>query len=101
MSRHQRNPVSQTKHDRRVKREATEYKKKGYTVEADVSGFPQPGTIGGQRPDIMARKGTYVSIVEVETPDSVNSAHAQAQDSSFRRAARRRPNWHYRRVVTN
>lgn len=97
----QRNPISQTKHDRRVKREARNYQGRRYSVEADIPGYPQPRTIGGYRPDVIAIKGTYVSIVEVETPDSVGTSHAQAQDNAFRRAARRHLNWHSRRVVTN
>lgn len=100
MSDSYRNPISQSKHDRRVSREAKNYKSKGYVVEADIFGYPMPRTIGRYRPDVIAQKGTYVSIVEVETPDTVHSSHAQAQDRTFRRAAKRHTNWHYRRLVT-
>jgi len=101
MSRSFRNPISQTKHDRRVSREARGYDRKRYSVQADVSGYPRPVAIGGYRPDVIAQKGTYLSIVEVETPDTVHSNHAQAQHRAFRRAADRHSNWHYRQVIAN
>lgn len=95
-----RNPVSQSKHDRRVALEARSYEAKGYSVDADVSGYPQPRTINGYRPDVVAEKGSYISIVEVETPDTVHTNHALAQDRAFRRACRHNYNWHYRRIIT-
>jgi hypothetical protein len=64
---------SQTKHDKAVRGVAQAYRKKGYDVEADLRGFDQPGTIRGVRPDVRARKGSHETIVEVETPDSVDS----------------------------
>ena len=93
-----RNPIGQSKHDRRVALEARAYEARGYLVEADISGYFQPGTIYGYIPDVKAEKGSYVCIVEVETPDTVNSAHALAQNRAFRRV-RRNLGWHYRRVI--
>ena len=51
-----RAPSSQSKHNKEVKRLAIEYQDKGYKVEADITGFQQPGTTGGFRPDIRAKK---------------------------------------------
>jgi len=79
--------------------EARSYEARGYAVNADVAGYPQPATINGYRPDVIAEKGSYVSVVEVETPDSVRTRHALAQDRTFRRACRLNYNWHYRKVI--
>jgi hypothetical protein len=93
-----RNPASQSKHDRAIRAEAKNYEKRGYDVQADVPGYPQPPTVGDYRPDLMVKKGGQRTIVEVETEDSLNTAHAAAQNGAFLRA-RRRPSTHYRRVI--
>ena len=68
-----RSKRSQARHDAEVRGIAEDLKRKGYDVEADFKGFPQPPTIGGYRPDVIARKISEKRIVEVETPDSVGS----------------------------
>jgi len=95
-----RGKASQSKHDRMVEKIAQDYEAKGYDVSADVEGYPQPPTLGGYRPDVVASKGGQETIVEVETPDSVNSLRDTAQQGAFRRAARRSDTRHYRRIVT-
>lgn len=95
-----RGKASQSKHDRMVEKIAQDYEDKGYDVSADVEGYSQPPTIGGYRPDIVATKGGQETIVEVETPDSVNNPRDIAQQGAFRRAARRSETRHYRRAVT-
>lgn len=92
---------SQSKHDVRVTIEARGYDSSGYDVWADVSGWPQPEIINGYRPDIIAKKGMYTSIVEVETPDSVDSTRDLAQRRAFREWADRSEYRHFRRVVTS
>ena len=94
-----RSVASQTKHDRAIRAEANNYKKRGYEVQADVSGYPQPPTVGGYRPDLMVKKGGQRTIVEVETEDSLNTAHAAAQNGAFLRARRRDLKTHYRRII--
>ena len=79
----------QSKHDARVRKDAEAFKRQGYDVKADVSGFAQPGTIGGLRPDIVATKGSEKIIEEVETRDSVDSAWDQKQAEAFQAAADR------------
>ena len=69
-----RSRTSQTKHDRTVQAEATRLKNQDYKVKADVKGFPRPDTVRGYRPDVVATKGRERKIIEVETPDSVDSA---------------------------
>lgn len=92
---------SQSEHDKKVQRIAKDLERQGYAVKADVPGFPQPGTISGVRPDVLATKGKVRKIVEVETPDSVDSARDQKQQQAFRQSARRSPNTTFRREVTD
>lgn len=96
-----RGKKSQSKHDARVREVAKKYEKQGYDVKADVSGFPQPGTIGGYRPDVLAKKGREQKIVEVETVESVDSARDVKQQRAFRQAAKRAANTTFRREVTD
>ena len=93
-----RNPRSQSKHDHRVALEARAYESRGYYIDADISGYLKPEIVYGYRPDLKVQKGSYVCIVEVETPDSINSAHALAQHRAFCKA-RRYLGWRYRRVI--
>ncbi len=95
-----RGQPSQGKHDRKVRQIAGDYEHRGYNVSADVPGYPQPPTIGGYRPDVVARKSGQETIVEVETPDSVNSPRDIAQQGAFLRAARRSEKRHYKKIVT-
>jgi len=57
-------------------------------------------SLGGFRPDVVAKKGKQRKIVEVETPDSVDSARDQSQQRAFRNAARRSDKTTFKRVVT-
>ena len=63
-----RNPRSQSKHDHRVALEARAYESRGYYIDADISGYLKPEIVYGYRPDLKVQKGSYVCIVEVETP---------------------------------
>ena len=91
---------SQTRHDAEVRRTARGLERRGYAVEADVRGFPQPDTIGGYRPDVVAKKGRERKIIEVETTDSVGSARDQKQQQAFRQAAKRSEDTKFIRKVT-
>ena len=84
-----RTKKSQSQHDAEVTRQAKELEKQGWEVEADVPGFPQPKTTGGVRPDVDARKGGQRKIIEVETPDSVDTARDKKQQKQFQKAADR------------
>ena len=95
-----RSKQSQSKHDAEVRRIANGLERRGYTVKADVKGFPQPNTIGGYRPDVVATKGSERKIVEVETPDSVGSTRDQNQQSAFRKAAEKSVNSTFIKKVT-
>lgn len=95
-----RSKPSQSKHDREVGKIARAYERKGFNVKADLSGYEKPGTIGGYRPDVVAKKGNLRKIVEVETPDSVDSARDQQQQRAFRNAAKRSVRTTFQRKVT-
>jgi len=59
--------LSITEHDRAVRHYAIKMLASGYDVRARVEGwFQEPDTIGGYRPDIVARKGTTFVIVEIK-----------------------------------
>ena len=94
-----RKPINQSKHDRTVMKIARDYEDKGYEVKADVSGFSKPGTIGGYRPDITAKKGSHLTIVEVETTDSVSCIRDLKQKQAFSRAAKSSNTKHFRRKI--
>lgn len=96
-----RNKRSKSKHDAEVRRIAKELREQGHNVQADVRGFPQPKTIAGYRPDVVAKKGSEKKIVEVETPDSVGNARDLAQQKAFRQGANRSKNPKFRRSVTD
>lgn len=96
-----RSKGSQSKHDAKVAKLARDLERKGYDVAADVSGFSQPPTFGGFRPDVVAKKGRDRKIFEVETPDSVDSTRDQKQQQAFRQVAKRSVNTTFRREVTD
>lgn len=75
-----RTPRQQTKHDRAVEKTAEYYEKRGYKVQADITGYNKPDTINGRRPDVIAKKrGEQTVIVEVETKDSLEADTAQRE----------------------
>ena len=94
-----RSKKSQSKHNTRVREVARQYEKQGFDVKADISGFSKPGTIGGYRPDVVAKKGRQRKIVEVETSDSVDRARDVKQQQALRRAADRSLGPTFRRVT--
>ena len=74
---------SQSKHDAEVRRIAKELKDKGYEVQADIRGYDKPDTIGGLRPDVIAKKGVERKIVEVETSESRNTPETSSSNVPF------------------
>ena len=90
---------SQNKHDNKVLSEAKKLDRQGFDVKADVSGFPQPNTLGGYRPDIIATKANQRKIIEVETQESKDSMRDKKQQQMFRQVAKRSKNTTFRRIV--
>lgn len=86
-----RTKSQQTAHDKRVASHARTLDRDGWNVRADVDGWPQPDTVNGRRPDIIATKSGATRIVEVETdPDD-----DQAQHTAFRRHEGQKPNTNF------
>ena len=94
-----RNQRSQSKHDRKVKSLAENLESQGFKVEADLNGYDQPKTLGGVRPDIIAKKGSERRIYEVETPDSLDTTRDLEQQKEFKKAADRSDNTTFRRFT--
>ena len=95
-----RSKRSQSKHNSQVRKDVEKLVDQGFKVKADIPGYQQPGTIGGYRPDYVAKKGTKKIIGEVETNDSVDSSRDQKQQKAFQQAAKRSKNTSFRRKVT-
>lgn len=68
----------------------------GWNVKADVPGFPRPQTLcvdgDCRRPDIIAKKGREVQVIEWETPDSVDK---DADQHHVLRTYAWRHGWHF------
>ncbi len=96
-----RKKQSQSKHDAKVRSIARDLTDKGFDVRADLKGYKKPDTISGYRPDVVATKGKQKRIIEVETPDSVNSARDVKQQKAFRNAANQSANTTFRRTITD
>ncbi len=91
---------SQSQHDQAVKKRAEQLQRQGFEVAADLKGWKQPGTIGGVRPDIDARKGRERVIVEVETPETKDGPRAVRQRHAFEGAANRSAKTRFEPIVT-
>lgn len=95
-----RSKRSQSKHNSQVRKEVEKLEDKDYKVKADIPGYDQPDTIGGYRPDYVAKKGRKRIIGEVETTDSVGSKRDQKQQKAFKQAAKRSRNTTFKRTTT-
>lgn len=93
-----RTKASQSKHNNKVLAEAKKLEREQYNVSADIAGYKKPPSRGGYVPDIVAKKGKEEFIIEVETPDSVNSPRDIAQQGAFQRAARK-PGVKFKRII--
>jgi hypothetical protein len=96
-----RSKKSQTKHDKKIRDLAKEYKDKGYDVKADIPGYKSPETIYGKRPDLIAKKKGHETAIEIETPDSVDSTRDKKQQKAFKNWRNRKTTRHYKRIVTD
>ena len=94
-----RSRKSQSKHDAEVRAIARKLKKQGFDVKADISGYRQPDTIRGFRPDVVGIKGRQRKIYEVETEDSVDTARDKNQQKGFKQVAAQSKNTTFKRIV--
>lgn len=95
-----RTKKGQAEHDREVRRVANEYLRKGYTVLADLPNWEQPGTIKGVRPDLTVRKKGHETLIEIETPESVESKRDEKQKKMFKQWSEKSEHRHFRRIIT-
>lgn len=95
-----RSKRSKTKHDSTVRKVAKQYKEKGYQVNADVKDWDRPDTISGLRPDLIVQKSGHQTVVEVETPDSLDSKRDLQQQKAFEKWSKKSSSKHYKRIVT-
>lgn len=95
-----RSKKGQVSHDKKVRQEVNKLKRKGFDVKADLPGFEHPKTLGGFRPDIIATKNKQRKIVEVETPESKESARDKSQQQAFKKIAKQSNNTTFRREIT-
>jgi hypothetical protein len=95
-----RSKKGQVEHDREVRKVANEYLKKGYKVLADLPNWEQPDTINGVRPDLRVRKKGHETLIEVETPASVESARDEKQKKVFKQWSEKSQHMHFRRIIT-
>ncbi len=81
-----RTKEGQDRHDHGVLVVASEARQRGWTtVFADLPTYAKPPVIQSYVPDIYAHNGRAELIVEVETNDSIGTAHAIAQKMAFTR----------------
>lgn len=95
-----RSDKDKVQHDREVRKIAKEYLGKGYKVEADLPGWEQPEIIKGVRPDIRAWKKGHETLVEVETPESVDCKRDEQQNKTFKKWSNGSQHKHFKRIVT-
>ena len=90
-------PIQGT-HDRKVRELARELKQKGYNVQAHISAYEMPDSIGkgAYIPDIIATRGSKTKIIEVDTPGTEDPV----QLATFRRSASHRDNAEFEQVIT-
>jgi hypothetical protein len=90
----------QAEHDREVRRVANEYLGKRYKVLADLPNWEQPDTIRGLRPDLNVKKKGHETLIEIETPESVESARDEKQKKTFKQWSKKSEHRHFRRIIT-
>jgi len=67
---------------------------------ADLPNHEQPETIKGLRPDLRVGKKGHETLIEVETPESVESARDEKQKKIFKQWSERSQHKHFRRIIT-
>jgi hypothetical protein len=95
-----RSKRGQAEHDREVRKVANEYLKKGYKVLADLPNQERPDTVKDVRPDLSVKKKGHETLIEVETPESVESARDEKQKKVFKQWSERSQDRHFRRIIT-
>ena len=95
-----RSKKGQAEHDREVRKVANEYLEKGYKVLADLPNQERPDTVKGLRPDLSVKKKRHETLIEIETPESVESARDEKYKKAFEEWSERSEHKHFRRIIT-
>ena len=75
----------QRRHDRMVEIQAITYKAEGYSVRAELPGWPAPPAVEGSVPDVYAERDGRTVLVEVETEDTLAGKEYAAEHKTFRK----------------
>ena len=79
-----RSAKNQSKHDALVEIIANTMLNDCWEVAAALKGWPNwPPNLNGSEPDVYGWKDGYELVVEVETPDSMNTMEALIQKAAF------------------
>lgn len=88
-------------HSNLILKLATAYEQAGFDVQADhVKGFGTPEKISLVMPDIIAVRGDFKVVVEVETRNSSGTERDRRQRKLFGKWAKEDENRDFRREVT-
>jgi REase_AHJR-like len=80
---------------RRVEQIAKEYRDQGYEVLVEPEAPQLPGPLAGFRPDLVARKGDEVVVIEVKSRASLDQPRLQ----ELAEAVRGQPGWRFELVL--
>jgi len=67
---------------------------------ADLPNQERPDTVKGVRPDLSVKKKGHETLIEIETPESVESARDEKQKEIFEQWSERSRQRHFRRIIT-
>lgn len=88
-----RTKEGQKRHDEGVSCYTSQLGELGWRlIYADLPGHAKPPQIGAYIPDLYAKTGLKEIVIEIETRDSINTAHAIFQKNTFERWAKQSPN---------
>lgn len=83
---------------RRLRQVAEEYRGRGYEVLLEPKGKQLPRALAGFRPDLVARKGDELVVVEVK---SRSALRRDAQLQELAKAVRAHPGWRFDLVIAS
>lgn len=91
-----RDSQQQTKHNEKVRQIAQKLESEGWNIQVDLPGHDKPESIGKHKriPDIRATKAGAERLIEVETPETMQSD--KKQHETFRRRAAQKPRTTFR-----
>ena len=98
MTKSKRTKIGQKSHDEAVLNSVKYYENQGFKVKADLPGYNKPDKIKGKIPDLIAKNNSSEIVLEVETPQTVETDKKQI--SVFKEYADRSKNRKFRLKIT-